>query len=507
MLRAGCVALFVFVSGCGGGSDGASPPSAVATPAPTPAPGSTQPPPAAAQLVVGTAQSIDSGASGGNPTNVRVARSTNGDGFAVWLADDSIRHNLWANRYSAATATWGSPINIEASSADIVDFDDFDSFDLAVDASGNAVVVWHEVPADPLLSTGVVMSTRFDSGSGAWSTPVPLSTDGREPRVASDGSGAVLAVYVAVSGHLVRGRFFDPASGTWQPEAQIEQNTTASGFSSGPLALLDGSGNALVAFEHSNASSTGLSSNYFSRSSGGWGQCPCDGGSLGGVPGSGLFGSTAGSIFNLQLAASTDGNFLLAWQKTPFDDAGGLAESSSDVRISHFTSGTRTWSEAQILVPSSGQNNQLQRMGSDAGGNALVLWTENDGLRTALKAVRLDQAGATCSAAQVIDSAVGGGAARADLAVDPQGHAIAIWQQFEGGRPDDGSRSNIAINRIDGATGTWASAVLAETQPGDAINPRASANGGQALLGWIQEEGGANRVKVLLQPLTNTPGQ
>ena len=31
--------------------------------------------------------------------------------------------------------------------------------------------------------------------------------------------------------------------------------------------------------------------------------------------------------------------------------------------------------------------------------------------------------------------------------------------------------------------------------------------GGQALLGWIQAEGGANRVKALLQPLTNTPGQ
>ena len=65
---------------------------------------------------------------------------------------------------------------------------------------------------------------------------------------------------------------------------------------------------------------------------------------------------------------------------------------------------------------------------------------------------------------QVIDSVVGGGAARADLGIDPRGHAIAIWQQFEGGRPDDGSRSNIAINRFDGAAGAWASAVLAETR-------------------------------------------
>jgi hypothetical protein len=78
-------------------------------------------------LFVDTAQSIDNGASG-NPVNLRVARSANGDGFAVWQADDGTRRNLWANRYSSAMAAWGSPINIEASGADIGDFD------LAVDA-------------------------------------------------------------------------------------------------------------------------------------------------------------------------------------------------------------------------------------------------------------------------------------------------------------------------------------------------------------------------------------
>ena len=157
-------------------------------------------------------------------------------------------------------------------------------------------------------------------------------------------------------------------------------------------------------------------------------------------------------------------------------------------------------------MPVNAQNDvRFQRLGSDANGNALLLWTESDGMRTALKAVRVTSV--ACGAVQVIDSAVGGGAGRADLGVDPQGNAVAIWQQFEGGRPDDGSRSNIAINRFDRATGAWAKAVLVETQTGNAISPSTSANGGQALLGWIQSEGGANRVKALLQPLANTPSQ
>jgi hypothetical protein len=438
--------------------------------------------------------SIDTVASG-KPVNVRVARSANGDGFAVWQADDGTRHNLWANRFRAATAMWGNAINIEASNTDI------DDFDLTVDASGNAVVAWHEAPADPRGARGVVMSARFDTGASAWATPVPLNTDGNQPRVASDATGAVLAVYAARS-NVIRGRFFDPVSGIWQPEALIEQNHTGTGFSFGALPLLDGSGNALVAYHNARSGPGILASNYFSRSGGGWGQLPeSDPDILGVVPGS----LTEGGQGNPQLVNTTDGNFLLAWSHAESELA---PEGPRKIVIARFTSSVRTWSTAQTLIPGSAEKDvQLQRMGSDAGGNVQLLWTENEGMRTALKAVRLDSTGAACSLAQVIDRAIGGGAARADLGVAPHGDAMAIWQQFEGGRPDDGSRSNIAINRFDRTAGAWASAVFAETQPGNAISPRASANGGQALLGWIQSEGGADHVKALLQPLANTPGQ
>ncbi|HEU5295673.1 MAG TPA: hypothetical protein VFU71_12880 [Burkholderiaceae bacterium] len=504
MLRVGCAALFVSVGGCGGGAGNAPSSNSVAMPAPDP--GSTQLPPAAEPLVVGTALSIDSGATG-NPVSLRVARSASGDGFAAWQADDGSRHNLWANRYSAATGVWGSPINIEASSADI------DEFDITIDASGNAVVAWHEVPNNPQLESGVVMSARFDTGAGAWAQPVPLNTNAREPRVASDATGAVLAVYVAGAG-VVRGRFFDAASGIWAPEAAIEQNFGTNGFGSsfGPAALLDGSGNALVTFNNGEHTFDLIASNYFSRSTGDWAfklaldQCDI----LGVVPGSLVDGGND----HLGLAASSGGDFLLAWQHFFLGPPGG-GPGGSELRIARFTSSTRIWSEAQTLVPgSAGQNVQFRRngIGSDAAGNALLIWTETVPMRTALKAIRLDKAGVASSAVQVIDSAVGGSIAQpfrgADLRVDPLGNAIAIWQQFEGTFPNDGSRSNIAMNRFDGATGTWASAVFAEAEPGNAISPSASVPvASQALLGWIQSEGGANRVKAMLQPLTNMQGQ
>ena len=237
-----------------------------------------------------------------------------------------------------------------------------------------------------------------------------------------------------------------------------------------------------------------MGSNYFSRSTGSWGQLPPD--SVGEVIGSVPNSFSPGYNRNAQLTTSTGGDFLLAWQANVADSQTHPRE----IRIAHFTSHTRAWSAAQKLVPPNAQNDVLfQRIGSDAVGNALVLWTESEGMRTALKAVRVDHTGATCSPVQVIDRAVGGGAARVDLGVDPLGNAVAVWQQFEGGRPDDGSRSNIAINRFDNASGAWADAVLAETQPGDAVDPRASASGAKSLIGWIQSEGDANRVKALVQ--------
>jgi hypothetical protein len=481
---------------CGGGqSEPAAPVGSVGpTPAPMPAPGSTQPPPAPAQLVVGTAQSIDIGASG-NPFTVRVARSANGDGFAVWLADDStsaddeIHISLWVNRYSAATAAWGSPFKFETSCPGGAG-----NFDLTVDASGNAVVAWQEMTlaAD---SCGEVKSARFDAGAGAWTTPVLLNADARplgQLSVAGDANGAVLVMYVVfVNGSRgIHGRFFDPISGTWQPEAAITQISINS-FSDDnrPVALLDGSGNALAVWGDLVRPGLGaVDSNYFSRSAGDWVfRLPANEGV---VPGSFSIGGGVG----FQLAASTGGDFLMAISAVE----PGANPPAAEIRIARFTSRTRTWSAAQTLVPG---NVRLQRMASDAAGNALVLWTESVGMRTALKAMRLDQAGASCGAVQVINSAVGGGAEFADLAFDPTGHAIAVWWQFEGVRP------NIAMNRFDGATGTWGSAVFAEMQPGDVLRPFASVNGGQALLGWIQVEGGVRRVKALLQPLTDTPGQ
>jgi hypothetical protein len=505
-LRAACVALFVCVSGCGGGSG-----ESTAPPSSAPDSRTTEPPPALTTLVVGTPLTIDEGASG-NPVHVRVMRGANGDAFAVWQAarpEDPANQNLssllWANRYRADTGTWGSPFNIATGAMISGDLD------LTVDASGSAVVAWRTYPADLATRLGAAMSARFDAGLGAWATPLLLNGNAAAPRLASDASGAVLVVYAAVEvpsspaglNSRIKGRFLDTASRAWQPEVLIEQNHLAVNSASGhSRPSLDGSGNALVIFgtgiEPSGFEDATLASNYYSRSAGSWGELPPgDSGLFGVVPGTGL-----GSHQALQLAATNDGNFLAAW-RTTFDPR------APEIAIARFTSRTRTWTAKQTLIPGN-SSLQLYRIGSDASGNVHLTWSEFDGTRQVLKAARLEPGAARCDAVQVIDRAVGGSAyAPADLAVDPRGDAIVIWDSLQG-EGGGYTPSNIAINRFDRATGTWAAAVLVEGQTVSLLNPRspsASASGGQALLGWIQPEGGVNRIKVLLQPLDETPSQ
>jgi hypothetical protein len=40
------------------------------------------------------------------------------------------------------------------------------------------------------------MSVRFNADAGAWAAPVLLNAEARQPHVASNAAGAVLAVYV-----------------------------------------------------------------------------------------------------------------------------------------------------------------------------------------------------------------------------------------------------------------------------------------------------------------------
>ena len=73
-----------------------------------------------------------------------MARSANGDGFAVWMADDGGSSN------GGTSQPLGQPLQRRYGRVGQPDQDrgeqrPIEEFDLAVDASGNTVVVWNEI--------------------------------------------------------------------------------------------------------------------------------------------------------------------------------------------------------------------------------------------------------------------------------------------------------------------------------------------------------------------------
>ena len=90
-------------------------------------------------------------------------------------------------------------------------------------------------------------------------------------------------------------------------------------------------------------------------------------------------------------------------------------------------------------------------------------------------------------AAELVDTEDLGDAIDPQIAIDSNGNAMAVWQQF------DGTVNNIWANRYDATTG-WGTAGLIETDDtGDAISPQIAIDGaGDAIAVWTQHDGTRN---------------
>src|SRR5262249_2237454 len=102
------------------------------------------------------------------------------------------RNDIWASRYVAANAAWGTALRISAPNA----VDSAYVPDVAVDLAGNAVVTWHQ--GDGRNNHFDAWSARYAAASDAWSAP-QLISDGvnraYDVRVAINAAGAGLVAW------------------------------------------------------------------------------------------------------------------------------------------------------------------------------------------------------------------------------------------------------------------------------------------------------------------------
>jgi hypothetical protein len=210
----------------------------------------------------GTAALIETG-DAGDAYEPQVAMDAAGNALAVWYQSDGIRYNIYSNRYTASTGLWGTAALIETDNVG-----DAYSPEVAMDAAGNALAVWYQ-------SDGTrynIYSNRYTASTGLWGTAALIETgdagDAYYPQVAIDAAGNAVAVWHQSDGtraNIWSNRY--TAGSGWGTAALIETDV---GHAQYPQVAMDAAGNAVAVWHQSDGTRDNIWSNRYIAGSG-WG--------------------------------------------------------------------------------------------------------------------------------------------------------------------------------------------------------------------------------------------
>jgi hypothetical protein len=332
------------------------------------------------------------------------------------------------------------------------------SFDpqVAVDANGNSVYVWIWYGGN--LCSGAPcrrIQTRTRSAAGVLSPIYWITTQGQQandPQVAVDANGDAAIVWQ--TNHQIQTKLRAAAATFFGPSATL----SPPGPADKPQVAVDPNGTAVYAWQHFDGTHERIQTRTLS---------------LSGTRGTTLTLSPATQdAENAQVALDAHGNAVFAWEssdgttqriQTRTRSAAGTlgpiqtlvaGQYASDVHLAVDPSGdavfawqgydgtvsriqTRSRSAAGALGPThtlstAGQNAYLPQVGIDSGGNAVILWQRFDGVGNIVQ-VRARSAADVLSSTQTLAATTGTTVGvRADLAVDPHGNALVVWEHQVG---------------------------------------------------------------------------
>ena len=357
----------------------------------------------------GTAALIETN-NAGDAMYPQVAMDGSGNAVAVWHQSDGTRNNIWANRYTPSGG-WGT--------AALIETDDAGSAlipQVAMDGSGNAVVVWAQFDG----TRGNIWANRY-TPAGGWGTAALIETDNAGnavyPQVAVDGSGNAVAVWYQSDGtrYNIWANRYTP-SGGWGTAALIETDNAGDAVS--PQVAMDGSGNAVAVWYQSDGTRDNIWANWYTPA-GGWGTAAL------------IETDNAGSALIPQVAMDGSGNAVAVWYQSD--------GTRYNIWANRYTP-SGGWGTAALIETDNAGDAVSPQVAMDGSGNAVAVWYQSDGTRNNIWANRYTPAGGW-GTATLIETDNAGNALIPQVAMDGSGNAIAVWQQ------SDGTRTNIWANR------------------------------------------------------------
>ena len=349
---------------------------------------------------------------------------------------------------------WGTAETIETDDAG-----DAASPQIAFDPSGNAISVWHQ-------SDGVrnnIWSNRYTAGTG-WGTAIKIETDdaghAMAPQIAFDPSGNAISVWHQSDGtrnNIWSNRY---TAGTgWGTAIKIE--TDDAGHAAAPQIAFDPSGNAIAVWFQSDGVRNNIWANRYTAGTG-WGTAEA------------IETDDAGHAAAPQIAFDPSGNAIAVWYQSD--------GTRDNIRSNRYTAGTG-WGTAIKIETDDAANATFPQIAIDSGDSAISVWVQSDGVLTNIWANRYT-AETGWGTAEKIETNDAGFAEAPQIAFDPSGNAISVWQQ------SDGAWFHIWSNRYTAGTG-WGTAMKIEIdEAADAQEPEiAIDSAGNAIVVWWLSDG------------------
>ncbi|MBI5512069.1 MAG: hypothetical protein HY903_25200 [Deltaproteobacteria bacterium] len=327
---------------------------------------------------------------------------------------------------------------------------------VATDPSGNVLAVWRQG-----VSVFNAKADRYAVGVG-WGTDQALETDVNNVvaiEVCTDGVGNGFAVWSQSDGtrRNIWAARYRGALATWGAAALLDTNDNGANAS---RVAADAAGNAAAVWYQSNGVRVRVFSARYAAGVG-WG-APV-----------GLDAANGDSAMP-RIAMHAAGVATAVWMQ---DDG------TRDSIFANRYDGA--WGAAAALESGTGDADAPQ-VGVSQNGTVIAVWAQTDGARYNIWYNRYTTAWGT--AARIASDTHDG--RDPHLALDANGNAVAVWRQ------NDGSRDNVVASRFTAVSASWSPPVLIETNNG-AVGAVGTAGGpqvtiagdGSAVAVWPQSDG------------------
>ncbi len=292
---------------------------------------------------------------------------------------------------------------------------------------------------------------------GTWQDASLLVDDARNPQIAVDGNGNMIAVWTQSDG--LYSDYFDANSG-WGTPSKIADRTTQAVYFSNIRVAMNAKGDAVVVWVHDEMYNYFIESVRFSVGSG-WGADQK------------LMPPYL--VFSLDIALDANSNALIVWE--------GIASSTSRNIVYASRSLQNSGWDTPQAISTNVWNAINPHIVVDNKGNAFVFWMESDFSTTTNFYANHYMADSGWGTPELI-ATTSGSASWANIAFDKAGNAMALW-----GQSDSSSHYHVYSCRYAVGVG-WGSETVIDGNTLNSTKPTLAVDSeGNFWAAWVQFNG------------------